>query len=148
EAFALLTPDHTHHEFLQTHAPLFQEGAVMLYAHGYSLQKNQFHELHPRLRHVLFAPKSIGTELRNQYLQKGKLGAVYSLEHFTGDKGAFEKELQTLARALGITMGPFKTTFKNETQADLYSEQGLLCSLIPYAAKEMFETMIADGIEP
>lgn len=147
-AFALLTPDHTHHEFMQTHGHLFPEGTQLLYAHGYSLLKNRFNETFPRLSHILFAPKSIGSELRNQYLLKGKLGAVYSLEFARGNLEQVEAELRGLARALGINMGPFKTSFERETRADLYSEQGLLCSLVPYAAKEMFETMVADGIEP
>lgn len=148
EAFALLTPDHTHQDFMQSNAHFFPKNAVMLYAHGYSLLKNRFEEKFPHIRHVLFAPKSIGSELRNQYLQGGKLGAVYSLEHVHGENQQLENDIIKMARSLGINMGPFKTSFKNETRADLYSEQGLLCSLIPYAAKEMFENLVKEGIEP
>jgi ketol-acid reductoisomerase len=102
----------------------------------------------PKIQHVLYAPKSIGSELRRQFELKGKLGAVYSLEHFKGDSTQFEEWLLKLAHAMGINMGPYKTTFKNETQADLYSEQGLLCSLVPYAAGEMFSHLVETGIEP
>jgi ketol-acid reductoisomerase len=45
-------------------------------------------------------------------------------------------------------MGPYVTTFLRETNADLYSEQGLLCSLIPYAASEMFNHLVCEGTEP
>ncbi len=148
EAFALLTPDLTHHHFLETHGHGLKAGSVILYAHGFSLIKHGLNQKFPHLQHVLYASKSIGSELRRQYMLKGKLGAVYSLEHYQGNPEAFEKWLLKLAMAMGINMGPFKATFKNETQADLYSEQGLLCSLIPYAAGEMFQHLVEVGIEP
>ena len=53
-----------------------------------------------------------------------------------------------MAKDLGVNIGLFKTTFLHETQADLYSEQGLLCSLIPYTAGEMFQHLVESGIEP
>ncbi|MCM2350399.1 MAG: hypothetical protein NDI69_10295 [Bacteriovoracaceae bacterium] len=147
-AFALLTPDQTHRDFMMEHGPHFEQGSAILYAHGFSLLKSEFHKKFPHLQHVLFAPKSIGSELRRQYELKGKLGAVYSLEFFQGEVLEFEKWLLKLAIALGINMGPFKATFKSETEADLYSEQGLLCSLIPYAAGEMFQHLVESGTEP
>lgn len=148
KVFALLTPDQTHIDFMLTHGHQFAKGSIILYAHGFSLMRYEFDKKFPHLQHVLYAPKSIGTELRKQYQIKGKLGAVYSLEHFKGPTEEFEKWLLKLALAMGINMGPFKASFKNETQADLYSEQGLLCSLIPYAAGEMFQHLVETGIEP
>jgi len=56
--------------------------------------------------------------------------------------------MESFSKALGINLGPYKTSIKNETEADLYSEQGLLCSLIPYAASEMFRDLTDKGIEP
>lgn len=147
-AFALLTPDQAHRDFMMEHGPHFEQGSAILYAHGFSLLKSEFHHKFPHLQHVLFAPKSIGSELRRQYELKGKLGAVYSLEFYQGEAASFEKWLLNLAIALGINMGPFKATFKSETEADLYSEQGLLCSLVPYAAGEMFQHLVESGTEP
>ena len=147
-AFALLSPDLAHHEFLVSHGHLLKEGSVVLYAHGFSLLKNEFHLKYPHLQHVLFAPKSIGSELRRQYELKGKLGAVYSLEFFQGQTTEIETWLKNLATSMGINVGPYVSTFKNETEADLFSEQGLLCSLIPYAAGEMFHQLVEKGIEP
>jgi len=147
DAFALLTPDTTHTEFLNEHAQHLRPGAIILYAHGYSLVKNEFHKKYPLLKHVLFAPKSIGSELRNQYLLKGKLGAVYSLEHLGQENDGVKNWIFSLAQSLGINMGPYPTTFLRETQADLYSEQGLLCSLIPYVARMMFNHLRNEGVE-
>lgn len=147
-AFVLLTPDNSHHELMTSFGHHFQANSIVLYAHGFSLLKNQFQQRFPHLRHVLFAPKSIGSELRRQYELKGQLGAVYSLEYLTGPTQQIEEWLIQLARALGINMGPYQTSFERETQADLYSEQGLLCSLVPYAAGEMFSHLVEAGIEP
>lgn len=148
EALALLTPDDSHADFLKLHAHKLKPGTLILYAHGFSLEKNRFEKLYPHLTHILFAPKSIGSELRKQYEMKGKLGAVYSLEHVRNNLTEIESWIFCLARSLGINMGPYIASFKHETQADLYSEQGLLCSLIPYTAGEMFKHLVEKGIEP
>lgn len=147
-AYVLLTPDHTHHTFMTTYGHMFSEGTLMLYNHGFSLSKHRFQEHFSHLKHILFAVKAIGSEIRKVYLEKGKLGGVYSLEHVPGDTSSIEKWLQKMSLALGLSMGIFKTTFEHETQADLYSEQGLLCSLIPYTADRMFKHLVESGIEP
>lgn len=148
KAFVLLTPDHTHDDFMKEFGDQFQDETLVLYNHGFSLTKNKFQEAFPNLRHVLFAVKAIGTEIRKQFLAKGQLGAVYSFEFVHGETSELEAWMKKLSTALGINMGTFKTTFEHETQADLFSEQGLLCSLLPYTAGEMFRLLVETGIEP
>lgn len=148
KAFVLLTPDHTHHDFMTKYGHEFSPGSVILYNHGFSLTKYHFQKEFPKLQHVLFAVKAIGSEIRKQYLVKGKLGAVYSMEYAQAHPEQTLSWMNKLAEALGLNMGLFKTTFQHETQADLYSEQGLLCSLIPYSAGAMFKHLTENGIEP
>jgi ketol-acid reductoisomerase len=144
--FALLTPDDTHHLILESVGKDFKSGSLMLYAHGYSCTTYKFQDLYPDLKHILFAPKAIGTALREEYLRQGKLGAVYSLEHIAlNKKKDMEEFIQDFAKNLGISMGPFPTSFEREMKADLFSEQGLLCSLLPYVAQEMFQTLVIAG---
>lgn len=147
-AFVLLTPDHTHAEFMEKYGDQFEDETIILYNHGFSLTKNNFQEKFENLNHVLFAVKAIGSEIRKQFLISGQLGAVYSFEHVSSDQPKLETWLRAMAKSLGINMGMFKTTFQNETQADLFSEQGLLCSLLPYTAGEMFKQLVDTGIEP
>lgn len=147
-AYVLLTPDHTHHAFMKENGHKFSAGSVMLYNHGFSLTKNNFQVNYPHLKHVLFAVKAIGSEIRKQFLLQGKLGAVYSFEFIQGETKDLEVWMNHMAKSLGINMGLFKTTFEHETQADLFSEQGLLCSIIPYTAGEMFKQLVDVGIEP
>jgi len=148
KAFVLLTPDHTHHSFMAKHGDDFEDGTLLLYNHGFSLTKNKFQNSLPQLNHVLFAVKAIGSEIRKQFLLGGQLGAVYSFEFVRGETVEFESWMKSMSQALGINMGLYKTTFEHETQADLFSEQGLLCSLIPYTAGEMFKLLVESGIEP
>jgi ketol-acid reductoisomerase len=147
KAFVLLIPDHAHESFMNQYAASFTPGSLVIYNHGFSITKNKFNESFPKLNHLLFAVKAIGSEIRTQFLAKGKLGAVYSME-YASDKEEVFSWLQSMSKALGINIGLFKTTFKHETQADLFSEQGLLCSLIPYTADLMFRELVAQGIEP
>ncbi len=147
KAFALLTPDQTHKHFMKEMASGFSDGSYVLYAHGFSLLESKFNESYPNLNHILFAPKSIGSELRRQFELKGKLGAVYSLEHVHSNQLEIETWVFDLARSMGINMGPYKTNFERETKADLFSEQGLLCSLIPYTADLMFKNLVDSGVE-
>jgi ketol-acid reductoisomerase len=148
DVFALLIPDHLHDEFLSQHAARIKRHSAIIYAHGYSVVKHNLDQKYPHLNHLLFAPKSIGSELRAQYLAGGQIGAVYSNEYCFSQKQEWTTWLHLLSKALGIKMGPFKTTFKKETNADLFSEQGLLCSLIPYTAELMFNHLVSNGTEP
>ncbi len=148
DVFALLIPDHLHEEFLNQHAAKIKPDSAIIYAHGYSVVRHQLHQTYPHLNHLLFAPKAIGSELRAQFLAGGQIGAVYSNEYCFSHKQEWTHWLSLLSNALGIKLGPFETTFKKETNADLFSEQGLLCSLIPYTAELMFNHLVKNGTEP
>lgn len=132
-AILLLIPDHTHKTFLETQHKYIKTGTRIIYAHGFSLTKSKLHEAYPEFSHLLLAPKAIASEVRFQFETGGKLGAAYSFE-WALDKKSDQKFLKLLARGIGITAGPFEASFQEEAFADLFSEQGLLCGLIPYAA--------------
>lgn len=139
--YALLTPDHTHPEVLSQLEPNLK----IILAHGYSYtyNKNQL----PTNTYLLLAPKAIASELRFQYETKGKLGAVYSIENSkTGAENGDENFLKILAKDLGITSGPYPTTFREETNADLFSEQSILCGIIPYIGQMSYELLRKNGV--
>jgi ketol-acid reductoisomerase len=143
-SIALLTPDDTHLNVLNELNEYISEDTIILYAHGYSMVQDKLDKKFPRFRHVLFAPKAIASELRYQYETKGKLGAVYSLEKT--DESLWDS-LSDFSSKLGITSGPYRTSFENETYADLFSEQTLLCTLLPYASNMVFKKLREKGIE-
>jgi ketol-acid reductoisomerase len=142
--FALLTPDHTHQRILHENREFIQKGSKIILAHGYSYTRHDLKTEYPDWDFLLFAPKAIASELRFQFESKGKLAAVMSTE---GSKDPLDGRLiGRLAKSLGITAGPFETTFQDETFADLFSEQSILCSLLPYGALSSYKKLREKGI--
>ncbi len=145
----LLIPDNQHKAFLKDNAPSLTKGTSIIYAHGASMIEEDLHQSYPQFNHFLLAPKAIASEVRFQYENSGKLGAVYSVEYSDLErKDAAKGQLLKLAKDLGITAGPYETTFYQEACADLFSEQSLLCGLIPHAAKHSFDALIRRGFTP
>ncbi|RLA63319.1 MAG: hypothetical protein DRQ88_05770 [Epsilonproteobacteria bacterium] len=143
--FILLTPDHTHKDILDTYQEFISSDSKIIYAHGYSYIKHDLKNRFPHWDHLLLAPKAIASEVRFQYETKGKLGAIMSLEgssHAEKDKVL----LKDIAKNIGITAGPYENSFKDETYADLFSEQSILCSLLPYGALHSFNKLRKRGI--
>ncbi|MBI2518794.1 MAG: hypothetical protein HYV97_00170 [Bdellovibrio sp.] len=148
DIFVMLIPDHTHEEMLKFFAQLAEDVPLtFIYAHGVSYTQHAWKTVYPNWSHLLLAPKAIASEVRANYLSREPLAAVYSTEgHNLQDAKTAETLLLFLAKELGINQGPFKSTFREETLADLFSEQALLCSLLPYGARIVFEKMVERGI--
>lgn len=146
--FILLTPDHTHDQTLSEIYPQLEEGTNLIYAHGYSYTAFNFKEKYPKFNHLLLAPKAIASELRFQFENGGKLGAVYSVEDIEESSKSQAIELiQRISADIGITAGPYSSTFLEETNADLFSEQSLLCSLLPYGALHAYNKLREKGVQ-
>ncbi|MFT6630896.1 MAG: ketol-acid reductoisomerase [Bacteriovoracaceae bacterium] len=139
-SFSLLIPDDQHETTLKELSEYNKE-KTCIYAHGYSLAKFELQNKFPTFQHVLLAPKSIASELRFLYETKGNLTGFYSLQFAMGFS---LDQLSDLARKLGLT-NIYETSFIEETQADLFSEQSILCSLIPYGILETYNTLIKKG---
>lgn len=137
----VLTPDGTHSEIL---ASLQKEPKTLIFAHGYSLFYESLAEKHPHFECLLLAPKAIASEVRLQYETKGKIGALYSVEKSADPEKALSK-IEQLASSLGIT-SLHQSSIESETKADLFSEQSLLCSTLPYAALFSFNKLIEKGV--
>lgn len=144
---ALLTPDHTHLETLEENIEYITEGANFIYAHGYSYSAFDLKNRFPKIKHLMLAPKAIASELRFQFENEGKLGAAYSVEDDSSTREDSRELILSLAKSLGITAGPYETSFLEETNADLFSEQTLLCSTLPYAALHAYNKLREKGVK-
>lgn len=144
---ALLVPDHEIGRALSHLAEYIPQGTTLFYAHGFALHEEKLNLKFPQFHHVLLAPKAIGTEVRATYLEKRALGGVYSVELVEASE---RQKIQTLtlavAAAIGITMGPYPCRVQEEMIADLFSEQAVLCSLIPESCRMAFNLLIEKGI--
>ncbi len=140
EIFVMLTPDDQHEIIIKTIYEKNQE-KVCLYAHGHSMDRFNLYKKYPKIEHILLAPKSIASELRFRYETKQNLTAFYSLE-YANDYDL--NDIKKLAQSLGIK-NIFPASFSEENEADMFSEQALLCSLLPYGILETYNKLIENG---
>ncbi len=140
----ILTPDHTHGTIIKeiTNKNTKRHFCFIL-AHGFSFLKENLNSSFPNSHFALLAPKAIASELRERYLTKQDLIAVLDSSQYKEG----EKDLIFIAEKLGITQ-IIKNSFKDEAQADLFSEQTLLCSLLPYGAMKSYDFLVSKGIDP
>ncbi len=138
--FLMLLPDDQHLEFFEKNQSFFKPNSHFVYAHGFSMAKNRLHENFPQFAHSLLAPKSIASDVRFQYETKGKIGAVTYAKN-----PELQQQIVELAKFLGFN-ALFNASVEEECTADLFSEQSLLCSLIPYGALKSYNLLRRKGI--
>jgi ketol-acid reductoisomerase len=127
-------------------APNLKKGAALAFAHGFNIHYNQ---IVPRddLDVIMVAPKGPGHTVRSEYL---KGGGVPSLIAIYQDKSGKAKEIAlSYAAANGGTKGGvIETTFREETETDLFGEQAVLCGGAVELVKAGFETLTEAGYAP
>ncbi len=138
--FLMLIPDDQQLKFFEKNHSFFNLNSHFVYAHGFSLSKDRLHEKYPDFFHSLLAPKAIASDVRFQYETKGKIGAAF---HAQNEEN--EIILKKLASQLGFT-ALFQSHFDEECLADLFSEQSLLCSLIPYGSLKSYNLLRKNGV--
>ncbi len=122
---AILVPDTTQKALYGEIKDAIPKGATLLFAHGFNIH---FKQIKPRkdLDVVLIAPKGPGGLVRRQYQQGRGVPALIAVEQDASKKG-FDKAL-AYAHGIGSTRGGvLATTFKEETETDLFGEQAVLC---------------------
>ncbi len=126
--------------------PNLTEGKALIFAHGFNIHYGQI--VPPSNVDVfMVAPKGPGHTVRSQY-QEGKgvpcLVAVHN--DYTGT--AKEKALAYAKGIGGARAGVLETTFKEETETDLFGEQAVLCGGVTELIKAGFETLVEAGYQP
>ncbi len=123
-----------------------EQGNALFFAHGFNIHYNQIRP--PEFIDVaMVAPKGPGPMVRQVYQEGGGVPALIAVEQdFTGK--ALERGL-AYARGLGATRaGLLETTFKEETETDLFGEQAVLCGGTSELIKAGFDTLVAAGYQP
>ncbi len=127
-------------------APYLREGMTICFAHGFNIHFNQI--VPPSFVDVIMiAPKGPGHTVRSQFAEgKGVPCLIAVYQDFTGSAKA-----TALAYACGIggaRAGILETTFKEETETDLFGEQAVLCGGVTALMKAGFETLVEAGYQP
>jgi ketol-acid reductoisomerase len=143
----ILTPDETQGElFEEAIRPNLTKGKVLGFSHGFSVH---FKTIVPPadVDVVMIAPKSPGHLVRRQYTEGRGVPALIAIYQ---DASGHAHEL-ALAYADGIgstRAGVLQTTFKEETESDLFGEQAVLCGGLTSLIKKGFETLVEAGYQP
>ena len=143
----ILVPDEFQAKLYQTDIlPLLKKGNALGFSHGFNIH---FHQIVPPQWVDVFmvAPKGPGVLLRRTY-QEGK--GVPCLIAIEQDASGLAKEIAlAYARGIGGTRaGVIETTFREETETDLFGEQVVLCGGVTALIKAGFETLVEAGYQP
>src|SRR3954452_9080596 len=143
----ILIPDHVQGKIYREEIePNLQPGNMLMFAHGFNIR---FGAIAPRadLDVAMVAPKSPGHRVRELFVEGGGTPALFAIQQdATGHARAL-----TLSYAKGIGVmraGVIETTFKEETETDLFGEQAVLCGGVSALIKAGFETLVAAGYQP
>ncbi len=142
-----LMPDHVQGDTYRKHvAPNLKKGAALAFAHGFAVHFNQ---VEPSKDNDVFmvAPKGPGHLVRRMYTEGRGVPCLLAVQQ---DASGAARELGlAYACALGGgRAGVLSTTFKEETETDLFGEQAVLCGGITELVKAGFDTLVEAGYQP
>jgi ketol-acid reductoisomerase len=126
--------------------PNLRPGQLLMFAHGFNIR---FGRIQPpsTIDVGMVAPKGPGHLLRSVYEQGGGVPALFAVENDAS--GTARARVLAYARGIGSTRaGVLETTFKEETETDLFGEQALLCGGVSALIKAAFETLVEAGYQP
>jgi ketol-acid reductoisomerase len=142
----ILAPDELHHQVWEDLRDGIADGNLLLFAHGFSIHYGEV-EPPPGVDVALVAPKGPGHLVRRQFVEgSGVPGLVAVAQDATGNARALAL---AYAKGIGCTRGGvIETSFKDETETDLFGEQAVLCGGASELVQAGFETLVEAGYDP
>ena len=143
----MLCPDQVQRQVFDDHiAPHMQPGKTLMFAHGFNIHFQQI-AAPEGVDVTMIAPKGPGHLVRRVYTEGKGVPALVAVE-----QDASEVALQVAlayGRGIGSTRaGILETTFREETETDLFGEQVILCGGITSLIKAAYETLVEAGYQP
>jgi ketol-acid reductoisomerase len=147
DVIMMATPDTVQPALYREHvAPHLSPGKLLMFAHGFNIRYGTI--VPPAEVDVsLVAPKSPGHRVRELFVEGGGTPALIAVEQdATGQARALTL---SYAKAIGTTRaGVIETTFREETETDLFGEQAVLCGGVSALIKAGFDTLVESGYQP
>ena len=147
DVIMMLAPDEVHGEIYENHIKNnMKEGSAIGFSHGFSIR---FDLVKPRedIDVIMIAPKGPGHTLRQLYLKGFGMPSLIGVEQDVTGKA--EKIALSYAGGIGShKAGILKSSFAEECESDLFSEQTILCGGMPALIKAGFETLVEEGFSP
>jgi ketol-acid reductoisomerase len=121
-------------------------GNLLMFAHGFSIHFGQI-EPGPEVDVGMVAPKGPGHLVRRQYLEGNGVPGLVAI-HSDATGGTRDLVL-AYAKGIGCTRaGVIETSFKDETETDLFGEQAVLCGGVSELVRAGYETLVEAGYDP
>ena len=147
DVIMVLTPDEFQAQlYKQEIEPNLKQGATLAFAHGFAIHYNQ---VVPRadLDVIMVAPKAPGHTVRSEFTKGGGIPDLIAV--YQDATGTAKDVALSYASAIGGgRTGIIETTFKDETETDLFGEQAVLCGGAVELVKAGFETLVEAGYAP
>jgi ketol-acid reductoisomerase len=147
DVIMVLTPDEFQSVLYKEQLePNLKQGATLAFAHGFAIHYNQ---IVPRddLDVIMIAPKAPGHTVRSEFEKGGGIPDLIAI--YQDASGTAKETALSYASAIGGgRTGIIETTFKDETETDLFGEQAVLCGGAVELVKAGFETLVDAGYAP
>lgn len=143
----ILTPDEFQNQLYENDIePNIKQGATLAFAHGFAIHYNQ---IVPRkdLDVIMVAPKAPGHTVRSEFVKGGGIPDLIAIWR-DASGNAKQVALSYAAGVGGGRSGIIETSFKDETETDLFGEQAVLCGGAVELVKMGFETLVEAGYAP
>src|SRR5829696_2925136 len=143
----VLLPDEKHHDvWEESIRDGIAPGNTLLFGHGFSIHYGEV-EPPPEVDVALIAPKGPGHLVRRQYLEGSGVPGLIAVAQ---DASGSAKELAlAYSKGIGCTRGGvIETSFKDETETDLFGEQAVLCGGVTELVRAGYETLVDAGYDP
>jgi ketol-acid reductoisomerase len=146
DTVVMLVPDTVQPDVWDAIEPELDPGDTLQFAHGFNIHYGQI-EPPADVDVTMVAPKSPGHLVRRTYERgEGTPGLLAVYQDATGDA---REEGLAYAQAIGCTRaGVIETTFREETETDLFGEQAVLCGGVTEMVKAGYETLVDAGYSP
>ena len=143
----ILTPDEIQAEIFEREIkPNLKSGAAIAFGHGFNVHFGQI-KAPEDIDIIMIAPKAPGHTVRSEFVRGGGIPDLIAVEQNASGK-AKELALSYASAIGGGRTGIIETTFKDETETDLFGEQAVLCGGLCALVNAGFETLVDAGYEP
>ena len=143
----ILAPDHLQKAIYEKGVePFLSEGKMLMFGHGFNIHFQQI-QPPPFVDVTMIAPKGPGHLVRRVYTEGGGVPCLVAV-HQDASEVAMQVALAYGKGIGGARAGILETTFREETETDLFGEQVILCGGLSSLIKAAFETLTEAGYEP
>ena len=147
DVIQILTQDHVQARlYREDVAPSMKAGKTLLFSHGFNIHYGQIVPP-PEVDAVMVAPKGPGHLVRSEYVRGAGVPSLLAIHQDAS--GQARQTALAYGKGIGATRaGLIETTFKEETETDLFGEQSVLCGGAAELVKAGFDTLVEAGYQP